>query len=180
MSCDINKGKARLTCKNAVSGFKAIYMANYDDYEFVVSSTSAGHLLTDLGTLTEVFRYELKNTGNSYTQTIQSSEDNGTTVYNQSLTFILTKLNAEMEFQVKMMAWGRPQIFVEAQSGQIFLLGKDNGCNVGGTAGIGGAMDSLNGYTLTAVGMEIDPAYYLNAGAITALKAMVSTAEVTE
>ncbi len=180
MSCDISKGKAVLTCKNTVSGLKALYMANYDDYEFVTSSTSAGHLLTDLGTLTEVFKFELKNTGNSYSQDIDSSEDTGTTVWYQNLTFILTKLNAEMEFQVKMMAWGRPQVFVETKSGHILALGLENGCNIKGTAGIGGAMNSLNGYTLTATGSEKEPAFYLNSASITALKGLVSVAEVTE
>jgi len=180
MSCDISKGKNQLACKSTVSGLKAIYLANYDDYEYVTSSTIAGHLLTDLGNLTEVFKYELKNTGNSYLQTIESSSDTGVTVYNQALTFILTNLNAEMEFQVAQMVKGRPQIFVEANNGKFFLLGLKNGMEISGTAGIGGAMNSLNGYTLNASGMEQDPAWYLDSASITALKALVSTASVSE
>ena len=176
MSCLLTKGKASLVCKNAISGFKAIYIANFDEYNYVTSSTDAGHILTDLGDLTEVFKYALKNTGNSFAQEIISSEDNGTTLFSQVLTFILTKLNKEMEFQVKMMAWGRPQIFVEMNSGQIFLMGLENGCNIAGTSSVGGAGDSLNGYTLTATAnMEKDPIWYLEPAAITALKALVST-----
>lgn len=180
MACDISKGKAGLACKNGISGLKAIYMANYDDYEFVTSSTTAGHLLTDLGTLTEVFKYELKNTGNTFNQDITSSRDNGTTFYNQVINFILTKLSAEMEFQVKMMAWGRPQIFVEMNSGQIFLMGKEHGVEVAGTAGVGGTMDSLNGYTLTGTAMEKDPIFYLDPATVTALKALISELNIQD
>lgn len=180
MSCDISKGKTALACKNAVSGFKAIYLANFDEYNFVTSSTDAGHILTDLGDLAEVFKYELKNTGNNFQQDITSSRDTGTTYFNQVLTFILTKLSKDMEFQVKMMAWGRPQIFVELSTGQIFLMGIEEGCEVGGTSAVGGAKDSLNGYTLTATAQEKDPIFYLDSASVTALKALVSAENITE
>lgn len=175
MSCDITKGKNLLTCKDAVSGLKAIYVANFDEYGFVTSSTDAGHILTDLGTLADVYKFELKNSGNTFNQDITSSRDNGTTFFNQTLNFVLTKLSAEMEFQIKMLAWGRPQIFVEANSGQIFLMGEKHGCEISGRSEVQGTMDSLNGYTLTAVAMEKDPIWYLTGSASTALMALVST-----
>jgi hypothetical protein len=178
MACDITKGKGLLACKDAVSGLKAIYIANFDDYDFVTSSTDAGHLLTDLGDLDVVYKFELKNSGNTFTQDITSSRDNGTTFFNQTLNFVLTKLSAEMEFQIKMLAWGRPQIFVEANSGQFFLMGKEHGCEISGNSQIQGTMDSLNGYTLTAVGMEREPIWYLAAGEGDALIALVATASI--
>lgn len=180
MSCDITKGKNLLTCKNAVSGIKAIYMANFDEYDYVTSSTQSGHTLTDLGTLAEVFKFELKNSANTFQQDINSSRDNGTTFFNQVLNFTLTKLSTQMEFQVKMMAWGRPQIFVELNSGQVFLMGIEHGCEIAGNSQVQGTMDSLNGYVLTATGMEKDPIFYLDDASITALKALVSTDNVQD
>lgn len=178
MACDITKGKGLLACKDAVSGLKAVYIANFDEYTFTTSSTDAGHLLTNLGDLDVVYKFELKNSGNTFTQDITSSRDNGTTFFNQTLNFVLTKLSAEMEFQIKMLAWGRPQIFVEANSGQFFLMGKEHGCEISGNSQIQGTMDSLNGYTLIAVGMEKDPIWYLTGSASTALGALVATASV--
>lgn len=175
MSCDITKGKNILQCKDAVSGLKAIYVANYDDYGFVTTSTDAGHLLTDLGSLSEVFKFELKNSGNTFNQDITSNRDNGTTFFNQTLNFVLTKLSSEMEFQIKMLAWGRPQIFVEANSGDFFLMGEKHGCEISGKSEVQGTMDSLNGYTLTATAMEKNPIWYLTGSASTALQALVST-----
>jgi hypothetical protein len=178
MSCDISRGKNLLSCKNAVSGLKAIYMANFDDYEFVTQSNASGHTMTDLGTLSTVFKFELKNSANTFQQDITSSRDNGTTFFNQVLNFTLTKLSAEMEFQVKMMAWGRPIIFVETNGGLFFAMGIEHGCEIAGNSQVQGTMDSLNGYVLTATGMEPAPIFYLDDATITALEALVSSANI--
>jgi hypothetical protein len=173
--CDITKGKNIIACKDAVSGLKAIYVANYFDYEFVTESTADGHLLTDIGQLDTVFKYELRNSGNTFGQDNASSRDNGTSTYTQTLNFVLTNISAEMEFQIRMFGLGRPIIFVEGNNGLIFILGIKNGCEVTSKTEIQGTMDSMNGYTLTAVATEKDPVFYLTSGAITALKAVVST-----
>jgi hypothetical protein len=176
MACDISKGRTTLPCKDDVSGIKAIYVTNYAEYAFTTSSTSAGHLVTALTGLSSsnTFKFELKNSGNTFNQDITSSRDNGTTVFTQTLNFILNKLTATTEFQVKMMAFGRPIIFVEANSGQIFVIGKDYGCEITGKAEIQGTIDALNGYTMTAVATEKDSIYYLDSATVTALKAVVS------
>ena len=84
-----------------------------------------------------------------------------------------------MEFQIKMLAFSRPQIFVEMNSGQIFLMGKEHGCEIAGNSAVGGTMDSLNGYTLTATGMEKDPIYYLGTASVAALPALVSVNNIS-
>ena len=178
MACDITKGMLELECKNAVSGYKAVYLANYDNYGMTASSTDTGHIISGLGSLSVVYKYELKNSGNTLAQTSASSRDNGTTLYTQTLTFILTKIDKLKEYQVKMMIYGRPLIFVELNTGQIVLLGKNHGCEVSSANGVGGTLDSLNGYTLTAVGTEPEPIYYLEPAAITALNALVSPATI--
>lgn len=179
MACDITKGKALLECKDAVSGLKAIYMANFGDFEFVGGTgpgASEQTIVSITGpTAADFYKYELKNSGNTFQQDITSSRDNGTTFFNQTLNFVLTKLSAEMEFQIKMMAWGRPQIVVEANSGTFFLMGKEHGCEVSGNSQIQGTMDSLNGYTMTAVGMEKAPIFYLDDTAKAYVLANIST-----
>jgi hypothetical protein len=174
MSCDITKCKNQLVCKDGISGLKAIYLANYDDYGFSGTSTESGHTLTSIGTLAEVFKYELKNSANTFQQDITSSRDNGTTFFQQVVNFTLTKLSAEMEYQVKMAAYGRPQIFVEMNSGQFFLMGLAHGCEIAGNSQVGGTMDSLNGYVMSATAMEKDPIWYLNNTTIAAMLALVS------
>ena len=145
-----------------MSGLKAIYIANYDDYEFVTSSTEAGHLLTDLGSLSEVFKFELKNSGNTFNQDITSSRDNGTTLFTQTVNFTLPKLSSELEFQMRMLVFGRPQIFVETNSGQVILLGEKYGCEVTAKSEVGGTLDAKTGYSLVAVATEPSPVWYLS------------------
>jgi hypothetical protein len=79
-----------------------------------------------------------------------------------------------MEYQVKMAAYGRPQIFVEMNSGQFFLMGLAHGCEIAGNSQVGGTMDSLNGYVMSATAMEKDPIWYLNNTTIAAMLALVS------
>lgn len=174
MACDVTKGKNVLECKNAVSGIKAIYVANFDDYNFVTSSTDTGHTMSDLGTLAEVFKFELKNSANNFAETTTQSRDNGTTFFNQVLTFVLNKLSSQMQFQLKMLAYGRPIIFVEGYSGEIFAIGSEFGCEIGSESTIGGNIDGMNGYTFTATAMEREPAWVLSTAAVTALLALVS------
>jgi len=80
-----------------------------------------------------------------------------------------------MEFQIKQMAYGRPQVFVEANSGDWFLMGKELGCEINGATVVGGTLDAFQGYNLVANGNEREPVYYLDAATVTALKATIAT-----
>jgi len=183
MACDITRGKIDLECKDGVSGLKSIMFANYDEYGFTSTggrsfgptTSQTGMFISNLGTLSEVFKYELKNSANTFQQDILSSRDNGTTIWTQILNFTLTKITPLMEYQVKQMALGRPLIFVEANSGDVFLIGQEFGCEIAGSSLVGGTLDALNGYQLIATAVELDPIFYLTSGAITALEALVST-----
>lgn len=179
--CDITKGKILLACKDTVGGLKNIYFANYGDYDMETTnpfgSTASGSnfMITDLGDLTEVFQYRLKNTGNTFQQDIEGSTDNGTVVFRPTLTANLTKINADMELQVYKMAIGNPLIFVETQSGKIFLCGLDNGMELSGNSQVAGEMNGFNGYQLTFTGEERYPVHYLDETTQTALKNLVSS-----
>lgn len=181
MACDISKGRTSLPCKDDVGGIKAIYVTNYGEYAFNGSSTSAGHIIATLPasiTASNTFKFELKNSGNTFTQDITSSRDAGTTLFTQTLNFVLPKLSSELEFQMKMLAYGRPQIFVEANNGTIILMGEKHGCEVTGKSEVLGTLDAMNGYTMTAVATEPNPVWYLSASASVALKAVASTQSV--
>ena len=62
MSCIITKGKL-LGCKDQRGGIKNLYMANFAEYGYTI----ANQVLTDLGDLAEVFKYEVKATTNALT-----------------------------------------------------------------------------------------------------------------
>ena len=175
MACDLSKGRTTLPCKDDVGGIKAIYITNYAEYAFNGSSTTAGHIIATLPvaiTAANTFKFELKNSGNTFAQDYTSSRDAGTTLYTQTLNFVLPKLSSELEFQMKMLVVGRPQIFVEANNGTILLLGEKYGCEVTGKSEVLGTLDAMTGYTMTAVATEPSPAWYLSASASTSLKGL--------
>jgi hypothetical protein len=70
--------------------------------------------------------------------------------------------------QLKLLAYGRPYVFVTDYNGNTFMMGRLNGAEVtGGTIVTGAAMGDLSGYTLTMEGQETMPANFI-AGATTA------------
>ena len=119
------------------------------------------------GTGVSAFEYVVKG-ANSLEQTINSSRENGTTFFTQTLSITLTKMTKEDNKQLKLMAYGRPHIFVEDRNGNTFLCGANYGCEVtGGTAVTGAEMGDLNGYTLTFEATEQLMALFVS-GATTA------------
>lgn len=174
MACLITKGKL-LGCNDQRGGIKNLYFANYDEYAFVVSA----HQVTSLGTLAEVFKYEVKATTNVLTETGTTSQDNGTFLNAQSLAVTLPKLGADLQAQVQLICAGRPYVFVEDYNGNIVLVGASNGTMSNCTKVSGGAGGDLSGYTLTVAGEESNLSPFLDATSKTALYALVSNAVVS-
>lgn len=171
MACDLAKGK-KIVCKDQMGGIKALYFANFNEYGYTI----ANETLTALGTLAEVFKWELKGTTNTLTQTPNVSRDNGTAFFNQVVSATFPKLDAETQQELKLMMYGRPQVFVEDYNGNIFLCGVENGMEMtAGSIVTGGAGGDLTGYTIELTGTEKLAAPFLNSSMKTALTALVST-----
>jgi hypothetical protein len=117
----------------------------------------------------------LKGTS-AYTETVNSSRENGTTFFNQELTLNLKKLTNEMTTQLKLMAYGRPQIVLWTMNGDALLVGEREGADVtAGTIQTGGALGDLYGYSITFTGMEQYPASFLSGSTTTSPFAGLST-----
>jgi hypothetical protein len=174
MSCLITKGKL-LGCRDQRGGVKNIFFANYSDYGFTITA----HEVIGLGTLDEVFKYEVKATSNALTETGTSSEDNGTFLNAQSLAVTLPKLSADLQGQIQLICAGRPLVFVEDYNGNILLLGATNGTMSNCTKVSGGAGGDLSGFTLTIAAEEGNLSPFLDGAMKTALKALVSNVVVS-
>jgi len=176
MACDLSKGK-KIVCKDQMGGIKALYFANFDAYGYTI----ANQIVTALGTLAEVFKWELKGTTNTLTQTANVSRDNGTAFLSQVIAATFPKLDAETQQELTLMMYGRPQVFVEDYNGNILLCGVENGMEMtAGTIVSGGAGGDLTGYTVELTGTEKLGAPFLNSSMKTALLALVSTEIIGE
>jgi hypothetical protein len=163
MACDISLGRLE-PCKDSNGGLKAVYFVNWGELGGVTYGTGDNTDAIEENNAdapVDAYRYELKGTS-SFTQTITSSRENGTTFFQQELALTLKKLSIVDHKQIKLLAYGRPQVIVEDNNGNFFFCGLEHGMDVtGGTIVTGAAMGDLSGYTLTLTGMEPVPANFL-------------------
>jgi hypothetical protein len=163
MACNITQGRQEV-CKESIGGLAGVYFINYTTGSFTKNGSGQ---VTALPSGSTVYYYELK--GNStYTETVNSSRDNGTTFFSQELVLNLKKLTNEMTTQLKLMAYGRPQIVVWTMNGDALLVGEREGADVtAGTIQTGGALGDLYGYSITFTGQEQLPAAFLSGSTTT-------------
>ena len=161
MACDISLGRLE-PCKDSNGGLKAVYFVNWGDVTSVdYGSGDQTDAIDAVNGTPTAYRYELKGTS-SFTQTITSSRENGTTFFQQELALTLKKLSIVDHKQIKLLSYGRPQVIVEDNNSNFFFCGLEHGMDVtGGTIVTGAAMGDLSGYTLTLTGMEPVPANFL-------------------
>lgn len=155
--CNLQYGRNEV-CKESIGGIQGVYFINYTTGSF--TKNNAGEITSLSGST--VYYYQLKG-NSSYTETVNSSRDNGTTFFNQELVLNLKKLTNEMTTQLKVMAWGRPQIILWTNNGDALLAGEQLGCDVtAGTIQTGAGLGDLYGYSVTFTGMEQLPAAFIS------------------
>lgn len=158
MACNITAGRQEV-CKDSIGGLAGVYFLNYTTGSF---TKNAGGEVTAFPSGSTVYYYELKG-NSSYTETVNSSRDNGTTFFSQELVLNLKKLTNEMTTQLKLMAYGRPQIAVHTMQGDTLLVGEREGADVtAGTIQTGATLGDLYGYSLTFTGQEPIPASFVS------------------
>jgi hypothetical protein len=163
MACNVSAGRNEV-CKESIGGLAGVYFLNYTTGSFTKNGSGE---VTAFPSGSTVYFYQLKG-NSSYTETVNSSRDNGTTFFSQELTLNLKKLTNEMTTQLKLMSYGRPQIVVWTQNGDALLVGEREGADVtGGTIQTGAAMGDLYGYSLTFTGMEQLPAAFISGSTVT-------------
>lgn len=163
MACNITQGRSEV-CKESVGGLAGVYFMNYTTGSFTKNMNGE---VTAFPSGSTVYYYELKGTS-AYTETVNTSRENGTTFFSQELLLNLKKLTNEMTTQLKLMAYGRPQIVVWTNNGDALLVGESEGADVtAGTIQTGGSMGDLYGYSVTFTGEERLPAAFLSGSTTT-------------
>jgi hypothetical protein len=162
MACDLTTGRA-VPCKDVVGGIKAVYFVNYGDLGAITYDVTNTDAIDSFGGTPDAYEYDVKG-NSSFEQTVTSSRENGTTFFEQTLNLTFTKLDKATHKELKLMAYGRPHVFVEDYNSNIFVMGLLHGAEVtGGTIVTGAAMGDLSGYTLTLTAQEQVPANFLDA-----------------
>ena len=185
MSCDITNGRIE-QCKDSVSGLKAIYFVNFDDLDsdnITYDATNTDVIDTwEPASALSMYKYELKSTANSFTTAIQTSRDNGTTFFEQTLVINLKRQDFATHKNIKLLAYGRPRIVVRTMTDQFFLMGLDQGADMSsGNISSGAALGDFNGYkSLTFVAMEEVPANFIDVSTEAALATAFADGSATD
>lgn len=162
MPCNLSAGRNEV-CKDSIGGLSGVYFLNFTTGSF--TKNGAGEV-TAFPSGSTVYYYQLKGTS-AYTETVNTSRENGTTFFSQELVLNLKKLTNEMTTQLKLMAYGRPQIVVHTMNGDALLVGEVEGADLtAGTIQTGGAMGDLYGYSATFTGQEQLPAAFISGSTI--------------
>jgi hypothetical protein len=173
MSCDISLGRLE-PCKTSNGGLKAVYFVNWGDATGVTYDATETDAISAVAGTPTAYKYDLRG-NSSFEQTINSSRENGTTFFEQTLSLTLKKLTIKDHKQIKLLSYGRPQVIVEDNNGNFFWCGLEHGMDVtGGTIVTGAAMGDLSGYTLTLTGQENVPANFIMTSLTTAGFTVVS------
>ncbi len=162
MACNLSAGRNEV-CKDSIGGLSGVYFLNYTTGSFTKNGSGE---VTAFPSGSTVYYYQLKGTS-AYTETVNTSRENGTTFFSQELVLNLKKLTNEMTTQLKLMAYGRPQIVVHTMNGDALLVGEVEGADVtAGTIQTGAAMGDLYGYSVTFTGQEKLPAAFLSGSTV--------------
>jgi len=161
MACDIAVGRLE-PCKDSVGGINAVYFVNYGDLGAITYDSTDVDVIDSVAGTPSAYKFDVR--GNStYTENIQSSRENGTTMFEQVLELSLKKLTKEDHKTIKLLSFGRPHVIIEDNNGNLLLAGLEHGADVtGGTVVTGGAMGDMSGYTLSFTGMEKIPANFID------------------
>lgn len=162
MACDLTFGRLE-PCKSSNGGIVAAYFITsglIDPADVVYDGADTDLIDSITGTITAV-KYDLRGT-NTFEQTVTSSRENGTTFVEQKLSLMLKKLTVQDHKELKLLCYGRPQVILQDNNGNLFLLGLQHGLDVT-TMGIssGTNLGDFSGYKIELVGMEPIPANFL-------------------
>lgn len=167
MACNLTQGFT-LDCRDAVGGIKTIYVARLSD---VVSTTESSGLVTavTMASGSKFYEYQMRKQTGNYTETITTSDENGTLFYAQEVTVQLPRTSVQKRNELYLLAQNDIVAIVKDRNDNHLLFGKTNGLTLGGNNSSGTAMGDFNGYALTFTGAEEKPASFVTGSIISGL-----------
>lgn len=155
--CDLLQGR-QIDCRDGNGGAETVYIT---ELENELSKTTASGIVTafTLNTGKKFWTYDLEKEIGELTETEQVSVENGSTFYEQVVTFSIMKLTASSRNELRLLAQNRLHIIVKDNNGTFWLLGEERGMDKVGTneSKTGKAIGDLNGYNLAFLGKEQAP-----------------------
>jgi hypothetical protein len=157
MPCVVTSG-ITIDCREDIGGIKAVYIGT-SEIDLINSSTTttdADGVLTAVPPAT-VYGFEVRPEKCNLRVAVNSSPENGTIFYEQTLSFVIEKLDSADQTQLEILGKGRPFVVVRTNNDDLILLGAVNGMDVsGGSLETGTGFGDFSGYNMEMRGKETD------------------------
>lgn len=153
MACALTQGYV-LDCKDSLGGItEVLFIASKD----VTATTEVSGVITAITKASgkRFYKYELVKETSNFVENVNASVENGSIFYQQELTVILNKLQANTRNEILLLAQNLLVAIAKDNNGKYWYLGKTRGLDItAGSGGSGTAMGDRSGYTLTFTGKE--------------------------
>lgn len=168
MACNLTQNMT-IDCRDNVGGLKEVLFIEFDN---VTTMTQASGVITaiTLASTKQFRRYVMAKETAFFTETLNTNVQNGTIFYQQELTIVLNKMQANTRNELLVLAQVRTIAIALDLNGKYWLLGLEQAMDAtGGEGGSGTAHGDRNGYTRVFTGMERAMASEVQASIIAAL-----------
>lgn len=168
MPCALTQGYV-LDCKDSLGGITEVYFIASQDISAITEASGVVTAITKKAGK-RFYKYELVKETSSFVENVNASVENGSIFYQQELTVILNKLQANTRNELLLLSQNLLEAVVGDNNGKYWLLGKTRGLDVtAGSSQSGTALGDRSGYTLTFTGKEAALAPEVASGIIAGL-----------
>ena len=171
MSCNLTNGISK-GCRDNAGGIVEVFIGNFP----TGYTANEWYLETD-GTITSIsglsmYQFSPNKNSSNWVENIQSSIENDTIGYEQVVSLMFSKNEAELRNIIILLGQANLSIIVRDKNEKYWLLGAQNGLQLtGGNGQSGTLLNDMNGWSITIGGNEKYPAYEVSSAIITDLLA---------
>lgn len=168
MPCVLTTGFPLDDCIDGVGGVIEARFAKLSD---IASMTITAGAVTAIAMVaTKKFqKYSFKRETATFTETENTSFENGSLFYDQKAEFQLNKLSAVKRNELNILAMISSVCIVTLNDGNNVILGAEFGLTKSGSAESGKMFGDMNGFKLTLTGKEKQPHLYIATALLAAI-----------
>lgn len=175
MACSNISAGIALDCNESNGGIEKIYIANGPVQSISTATGNTGivdEIVVGGSPLTpaDFYEFEVPRQTSSLTETHTVSQTNGTLFYDQALTMVFNKMEADKRNQLLLMAQATNMVVIAKDNNGIYWsIGLERGAYMtAGSSVSGTAYGDRNGYEITISGAELNPTYEVTSSIVVA------------
>ncbi len=159
MACELTTGFV-VGCNDSAGGIAEFWFANMP-VDFAVAVDASGQATGITGDGLAYYKYETTNAQGAASvmnDNATVNDQNGTSYFDQTATYVLNKMDNAKRNEVKMLARAKLSVIIKDNNGAYWLMGATNGVRMTASdSGTGTALGDRNGYSLSFQAQEPEP-----------------------